>query len=166
VTALSNIQAGGRITAAMLQAIAPNAAEKGASQSVTSSATLVNDDALYIALLADAEYRFDLWLLYEGGTQGNSDLKWAWTGPSGYTINYTLNGVGTGGVGTPGFVRGAAGGSVGTNGSTNQLGVLMVGTITTGSTPGTLQLQWAQNTPNATATTVLPGSQLSAWQTQ
>lgn len=165
MTALSNIQAGARITAAMLQAVAPVAAEKGAVQSVGNT-TLVNDDALFIPLLANAVYRFDCFLLYEGGTQGSSDLKWAWTGPSGFTINYSVNGVTTAGVATAGYVRGVTGAVVGTNGASNELGVLMTGTITTSSTHGTLQLQWAQNTSNATDTSVLPASNLTAWQTQ
>lgn len=165
MTALSNIQAGARITAAMLQAVAPVAAEKGAVQSVGNT-TLVNDNALFIPLLANAVYRFDCFLLYEGGTQGSSDLKWAWTGPSGFTINYSVNGVTTTGVATAGYVRGVTGGSVGTNGASNELGVLMTGTITTSSAQGTLQLQWAQNTSNATDTSVLPASNLTAWQTQ
>jgi len=120
--------------------------------------------ALFLPLAANATYFFVCFLDYEGGTQGSSDLKFAWTGPSGYSIRYLLSAITTGGAGTNGFLRAAAGASVGTSGAGNTWGAVLTGTAGTGSTAGTLQLQWAQNTSSGTATIVHAGSVLAAWQ--
>ena len=53
--------------------------------------------------------------------------------------------------------------AMGGNGATTPLGALVSGTVITGATAGNLQLQWAQNTSNATAASVLAGSALTAW---
>ncbi len=165
--ALTDIMAGGRITAAMIQAVAPNAASKGANQSVTSSTTLVNDDALYVDVEANATYFVLLQAVYTGGTEGSSDLKITFTIPSGSmtwsSLRYASNG--TLGIET---LQGTGSGNTsdcGTSGSGNNArSVLVWGFLTTGDTAGTLQLKWAQNTSNATATTVESGSSLATWQ--
>jgi hypothetical protein len=50
----------------------------------------------------------------------------------------------------------------GTNGTTTLMAAELSFTLVTSSTAGNLQLQWAQNTSNATATTVKAGSVLTA----
>ncbi len=164
MTSLANILAGQRLTAAMLRAVAPLAAYKGADESVTSSTALQNDDALYLALNPDAVYFFACMLDYEGGAQGSSDLKFAWAGPSGFTMAYGLLAITPGGGSSAGYLRGPAGASCGTTGTGNRWSALMTGSLTTGGSPGTLQLQWAQNTSSGTATVVHAGSVLAAWQ--
>lgn len=165
MTALANIQAGGRVPASMLAAVAPEAAYKSTDQPVTNSTTLVNDNALFIPVLANAVYRFDCFLKYEGGVSP-ADLKFAFTGPTGFAMNYELFGLAAGGSSALGFVRAAAGSTAGTTGAGNIWGMTMLGTVTTSSTAGTLQLQWAQNTSNGVATIVHGGSILSLWQVQ
>lgn len=145
----------------------PLAAEKGADQSVTSSTTLVNDSALVVPVAASAVYDFDLQLFYTGGTTGSSDIKLAWTVPAATTIVggalLVTNPLGVALTyftqSTPATIFTAS------NGAANPLPVRLWGTVTTSSTAGNLQLQWAQNTSNGTATTVKAGSVLTAQRT-
>lgn len=153
--------AGAAATAGLLQKLAPFTVIKPADQSVTSSVTLVNDSALALPLAANGSWLFACFLKYEGGTAGAADLKWAFTGPSGFGMNYELIGNAAGGASALGFLRGIPGSTAGTSGAGNAWGMFMFGTVTTGSTAGTLQLQWAQNTSNATATIVHAGSALA-----
>lgn len=141
----------------------PLAVTKTADQSVTSSTTLVNDNELLLSLAANAVYEFRCTLDYEGGTQGASDLKWGWSVPSGTIMRYTRIGIDTAGASTAGFMTTESSTVAGgTAGAGSLKGVLMDGVIDTGSTAGTLQLKWAQNTSSATATIVHALSKLIA----
>ena len=171
MTAAGQIQAGSRITAAMLQGIAPLAVIKGADESITSSTTLQFDDALFLPIQANAQYIFDCYLLYEGGTAGSSDMRWTWSVPTGSTLRYqpiyanatsTLNAsLGTSVAGST-LMSGTSG--AGTNGAGNLRGLSMNGTLIVGSTPGNLSLEWAQNTSSATPTIVHAQSYVTLWQ--
>lgn len=133
--------------------LVPEAAVKTADQSVTSSITPVNDTELLIALAASVTYTFSLFLDFEGGTQGASDLRWTFTLPAGAFLRYSYANRGTGGGATAGTLStGTDVNSSGTNGAGNLQGVFGFGTIVVGSTAGTLQLKWAQQTPSATST--------------
>ena len=165
MTALGNIQAGGRLTAAMLQGVAPYAVIKGADETVTSSATLQNDDALFLAVAANTSWLFDAYLDYEGGTLGASDLKYEWTVPSGAALRYGAAHLDTSGnnICSDTHPDGAAV-SAGTNGGGDTRSVKMYGTLIVGGTAGTLQLKWAQNTSSGTGTIVHAQSYLTLWQ--
>jgi hypothetical protein len=165
VTSASNITAGARITAAGIQGTAPQATIKGADQSVTSSITMINDNALFTDLIADATYYFECCIFYQGGTQGSSDFQYQWTVPSGTTMIWADENITTGGAASVGTCwTQAANPTAGANGSGNKCSLVMKGTISTSSTAGVLQLQWAQNTSSGTATTVKAGSVLTLWQ--
>src|SRR5262245_26161469 len=100
-------------------------------------------------------------LSYKGGTAGASDLKWAFTAPSGAVLRYGVSYNSTGLTGQVAIYHvGTDVVAAGTNGTGNVLAVTMQGSLTTSSTTGNLQLQWAQNTSSATATTVGTGSVL------
>jgi hypothetical protein len=144
----------------------PLNAYKAADQSVTSSTTLANDNALFVSVAANCTYTLQLDLFYEGAAAGTGDLKWNFTSPSGTT----------GLTGTPAYfgtdtnIHGAAFvalGSTFTTLGTNGAGVikyaLTTGTLVTSSTAGTLQFQWAQNSSSGTATKVRAGSNLCVW---
>lgn len=170
MTALSQILAGQRLTAALLQGVAPLAAIKGTDQSITSSTTLVNDSALFLPVAANATY-FPLvtYFSYEGGTQGSSDLKFQFTGPAGATLSFTaIYYPNSGGVGANTNISRTTGLSAtivaGTDGATVKLGMLFVGSLISSSTSGTLQFQWAQSTSSGTATIVHAGSAIGGWQ--
>jgi hypothetical protein len=164
LTALGQVQAGARLTAAMAQGVAPLSAYKSSNQ--TGSGTLANDSALFLPVQANAVYYFELILGYQGGTGGSSDIKLGWSLPSGATMVYALQGNTTGGVATAGaWETQSSVPPLGTAGSGVPVGAVASGTIAVSSTAGTMQLQWARNS-GSTNPTVLAGSSLAAWQVQ
>lgn len=168
MTAAGLLPAGTRLTASGLRAVAPLAAYKASSQSVSSSTILQNDSVLSVPVAANAIYFFECLLSYQGGTSNASDLKFAWGVPSGTSMVYQVTGqtVAATPAATLGYLRGVAGMSIGTAGAGNSFSCLMSGTVNLGASSGNLTLQWAQNTSNATATIVQTGSILSLWQVQ
>ena len=138
----------------------PLAAYKAADQSV-SSLTLANDNALVIPLAASAVYEFWLTFTYAGGTQGSSDLKVAWTFPSGTTMVYARAGIDTSGTFGQNKTIQTDVVSFGTLGSGTGV-VQCHGSVATTATSGSLQLQWCQNSGSVVATSVKLGSTLTA----
>lgn len=157
------VQAGSRITAALFASVAPLAVIKGADQTITSSTTFANDNALFVSVVANATYLVQLFIDYEGGTQGSSDIKWTFTGPSGWTMRYQGIYRDTSGTVQANCFTGASGPAAGTNGAATLRSVGILGTIVTSSTPGTVQLQWAQNTSSGTGTIVHAQSSMQLW---
>lgn len=146
----------------------PLTVTKTADQSVTSSTALVNDTALSVTVAANATYQLmDCVLFYNGAAQGTADLKFQFTGPAGSTLNMTAlafpTSGGFGGTVFSGITGLSATRTAGTNGSSNTLPALLYGTLVTTATAGTFQLQWAQNTSNATATIIKAGSVLTLY---
>jgi hypothetical protein len=168
VTALNAIRAGARLTAAMAQGAAPLSAYKTSAnqsaQSVTSSTTLVSDNALFLAVQANAVYYFELVIAYQGSSSGN--IKLAWSVPSSATMGYSVYGDSGGSATAAPWATQASTTALTAAGATSPVGATLCGTIATAGTGGTVQLQWAQNASNGTATTVLAASVLSAWQIQ
>jgi hypothetical protein len=138
----------------------PLAAYKAADQSV-SSLTLQNDNALVIPLAASAVYEFWLTFTYAGGAQGSSDLKMAWTFPSGTTMVYGRAGIDTTGSFAQSKTIQSDVVTFGTLGSGTGV-VQCHGSVASSSTSGSLQLQWAQNSGTVTATSLKLGSTLTA----
>jgi hypothetical protein len=157
------VAAGARILAADIQALQVPYARKTANQSVTSSTVFVNDTQLVVAVSASRSYAFSLNLIYQGATAGSGDIKLAWSVPAGSVVNAVVGGVNTGLAAVWGYMNTAAvnPSAFGTNGGVGALGLIVNGTITVSTTPGSLQLQWAQNTSSGTATIVLVGSNLT-----
>lgn len=167
MTNTAAVFAGSRLTALGIRGTAPLSAYKSSNQPGSGS-TLANDSALFLPLLANAVYDFELVLGYNGGTLGSSDLKFAWVIPSGATMGYAVYGNTTGGSATsaPWYTQSSTPAALGTNGTSTPVGAVMSGTVAVSSTAGTLQLQWARNAGSGTAPTVLAGSVLVAWQVQ
>ena len=140
----------------------PLAAYKAADQSVTSSSTLVNDTALVLTPRINCVYWMELYVSYEGGTNGSADLKAQFTVPAGAAIIYAETHNSSAAIGTvvTGLKAAASTLTAGTNGAGSVQPLFATGTFTMGTTPGNLQFQWAQNTPSATATIVHAGSAL------
>jgi len=139
----------------------PLAVAKTSDQSVTSSTTLVNDTALVLAVAANATYWMELYLNYEGGTANASDLKFGWTFPAGLTIRaqpLLVDPAGATRILNTQIQTTVS--NAGTQGAGNLSSVGLRGNVTTSGTSGNLQLQWAQNTSNGTATIVHTGSLL------
>lgn len=157
------VYAGQRITAALLNAIQPLSATRASTQTVSNSTTLVNDDTLLLALVANATYRIEGQLYYNQTAAGTAGIKIGWTLPAGATgFNETFH-ADTGTSVLTGFFASNWAGTIaaGTSG-TSVVGMTIHGTLTTVSA-GTLQLQWAQNTSSATGTQMQVSSSLVAW---
>ena len=140
-------------------------AYKSSDQSVTSSTTLVSDNALFLPVVANATYDFFCYLNYTGGTQGSSDIKLQWTVPPGRRCASSRSESAPAAAwasGTPTAPRPRS--ALGTQGSGTLCGATMIGTLIMSSTAGTLQMEWAQNSSNATATTVKAQSLLRLYQ--
>lgn len=155
MAALPTFNAGTEPTAGQLQTLLPIKAIKGSDQTVNNSATLVNDSALFASVAANAIYRFEMHLRYSTNTTAN--LKLAYTFPAGLTMKNDLIGKGSGTSVLDIFAGDqTAQWLISGNGAASRL----TGTITVSSTPGTWQLQWAQQTANVSNTIVQAGSYL------
>lgn len=148
---------------------APSAAlfvRKTGTETVNNSATLQDDDALVLAVEASAIYVVEAQLRYVSGT--TPDLKIGWTAPASATFTWAAYGpqVGASSVANAASLYrrrsigdteaiGGAGSGGGNEGIANPKGLLVVST-----TAGNLQLQWAQNTQDASDTQILADSWL------
>ena len=163
--------AGQKVTAAMMQATVPLVATKAIDQSVTSSTTLVNDADFQFSVLANASYVIDSYLQWVGSNTGN--IKFAFTFPTPGTLHWaalgpndTDAGFASGGTrgGSEWWIKNAQTssptGSIQYAASTAGLNGRISGLLV-GQTAGTVVLQWAQLTSNATATTLKSGSWMS-----
>jgi hypothetical protein len=139
----------------------PLSVVKTSDQSVTSSTALINDSVLVLPVAANRTYELFAYIVYDGGTQGSSDLKFQFAGPVGQTTSYTPVEKGTGGgYGDAQEYTGSSIRTAGTAGAGNNQVVLIHGTVTIGGTAGNYQFTWAQNTSSGTATRVRASSRL------
>ena len=144
--------------------VVPRIKIKTATESVTSSTTLQNDDHLFLNCEASSRYRMDMAFVYDGAASA-ADIKFAIYGPAGVADD---SAVGSGyyfktntshvlQIGTYGFANGSD--TADTLGANSWRIVVLEGvTFTTSGTAGNVGLQWAQNTSNGTATRVGTGS--------
>lgn len=140
---------------------------KPSDETVTSSATLQNDDHLFVPLLANSQYFIEFMLIYD--TINTADLQVRFTGPVGCSMDWTHGGLGTSAASSVGSIsrnyRNIS--NIGTiGGPAAALGTVCVapgeGRVVTTGTAGTLNLQWAQNASIATGTTIKAKSVLIA----
>lgn len=161
------IQAGSRITAALLASIAPLAVIKGADESVSNSTTLQFDDSLFVPIVANASYLFECYLDYEGAAVTAGDLQWRWSVPTGAFLRYQpiyANNTSGRPLSAGTTVLGSTTITAGTNGSGNLCGASMNGTLVVGATAGNLSLEWAQATLNASTPTIVHAqSSMTLW---
>lgn len=147
----------------------PLSARKSADESVTSSATLQNDNDLALSLSSTTGgWWLEGILLLDAGQTG--DFKADWTGPAGGVINLAWHGDSTGNTGASNDTQVAyqsafsdlvTFGGFAVGGGTVRP-VIFEGTVRTTGTSDTLQLRWAQNTSNSTATILKTNSQIWA----
>ena len=153
-----------RYTGAKWIPVTPITVAKTANQVVNNSVTLVNDTALVAALPAANTY-YRVMVLVRYTSSQIADIKFSLTLPAGAT----------GFLGGPGLTTAAAGQTGdadfeavtipavrpfgGAGGATFTLTTLNATVLTAGTT-GTCQLQWAQNTLDATNTTVFAQSMM------
>lgn len=132
-----------------------------------SSTVLQNDNTLLTALPTAGTFGFRCALLYDTST--TADFKIAFTWPAGATAEWGMIGVattGAAGVGDGTFLGTNVSGTaiaVGGAGVGNVQLAIVEGDITMGGTAGNLQLQFAQNTSDATNSTMRARSRMQAW---
>lgn len=137
-------------------------ATKAANQSVTSSTVFVNDTHLSLSVVANATYLLEGYWPYDGAFNAGN-IKYQWTMPAGASILWAANGPATGGAAAYAANSTSTNavlslGTYGTGGM--QTNAAPLGRFVTAGTAGTLQLQWAQDSSNATATTMYAGAWL------
>jgi len=147
----------------LISEIRPNAARKTASEIVNGSNTPQNDDELFVSVAASTFYVLTGLLVFTSGT--TPDFRFTWSLPSGATHSTNTRiysrslAAPSQMVDTRTFTSGNSGADgLGTTLSSQGQIVELYGWILTSSTAGTAQLQWAQNTSNASDTTVYVGS--------
>lgn len=155
--------AGAKLRASVLSSLVtevrPIDVLKGSDETVSNSSTLQNDDELLLSVAASTFYRFFIDITFQAGT--TADFKWAITFPTGATATF----VGAGWDTAQAFVPSGSGSytsgsaiTYGGNGIGSNRGIILRGTLSTGANAGTLQFQWAQNTPTVENTVVKAGS--------
>lgn len=135
---------------------------KTADETVNGSASLQNDNDLSFSIGANETWQFTL--MFKMTTASTPGFKWLFTVPSGATArgnaNVTTGTTGIYGLSSADIDLTTGGGSTGA-GSANNL-YIVSGYVANSSTPGTVRLQWAQQTSNASDTIVKRGSTLTA----
>ena len=141
-----------------------SAVRKFVDETVASDVILQDDDELKnITLEANQTYVVH-GVFFASSTSNAPDIKIALVPPLGSTMMIGFNsGSEVGQTTVTGLLRVVGAASQRIPISNNGVTVIQVnGTIVTGSTAGTLKLEWAQNTANANGTAVLQGSYLKA----
>lgn len=159
------ILAGQRITSSLLNSMLWVEVWKTANTDRQSTTTFADDPDLTVTLDANATYRVEMFLHF--AALDVARFKTSWTVPSGATGNRSavgpdqgtiLSGTSSGGQGRWGVHAFTTSCTYGTRDSaTNQCFAQEEATVVT-SSAGTLALQWAQATSNATATRLAAGS--------
>ena len=132
------------------------AVRKTSDETVNNSNTLQDDDDLVIAVGANEVWYFEALLLCSSNT--TADYKFNVTVPSGATLTWVLLGP----LNTDDTPSVSAGAGIAGNQDIGGAAVRIMirGMLRVSSTAGNLQLQWAQNTANASDTKVLTDSWL------
>jgi hypothetical protein len=146
---------GQRLTAAQLEDLLPLWKRKTSTETLNNDNTLQNDDQLFLPVAANTEYQLEMRLRISSGA--TPDWKCLFTFPVGLTMNYNVTTITAGATTLQNFDLDQTSTTTVEGGQTS---LFFDGTVVVSSTAGTLQLQWAQNTANASDTSVLAGSYL------
>lgn len=122
---------------------------KSANQIVNNSNTLVSDDDLLIAIAANEALYVQI--VIRGLTNTSADWRFKVTGPSGATGGCVL-------IGRPGTLYATLGDGMSGNGYGQEECIVIHVIVLNSTTAGNIQLQWAQNVPDASDTTVYANS--------
>lgn len=122
---------------------------KTADETVNNSNVLQNDDELKLAVGIGEAWAVDLYLYFNSGA--TPDIKIDFTGPAGAVFRYTVAYKDTGDSNSITMV-GSIGSALAFGGPTGSAVVHVSGIYIGAAAAGTLQLQWAQNTADASNT--------------
>lgn len=163
--ALTTIPSGGKLRASIFSALItelrPSYVRKSTDETVSNSTTLQNDDELVLSVAANYVYHYLLVAIYGAGT--TADYKWALTYPSDATLVLTAEQWSTAATPVknqatdPAYTTGTALASGGW-GVSSYVQILAYGILVMGSTAGSLQYQWAQNSAVVENTVTKAGS--------
>lgn len=136
-------------------------AQKTATESVTSSTAVQDDDELFVDVEANSIYELMCVLKYDGATAG--DFRFTFTGPAGGGMTTLVHRLSTGAAASSddAIVEGQtfAGEDVaGALGSGTNCFLEVRGLVGVAGTAGTFRLRWAQGTSSGTATRLFAGS--------
>lgn len=138
---------------------------KTVDETVTSSATLQDDNELFIAALANKTYVLGGLLIY--ASNATPLFKVGWTVPAGATLNWTIGGMdnsvtaaNNGNIDRALYTQATAA-TIGVDGVANSIVATPSGLLTMGSTAGNLQCQWAQAVSNGVGSIMKAGSYLT-----
>lgn len=131
---------------------------KAANQTVTNSATLVNDDTLFFPLSVSGKYRFRMRIFFD--TTAAGDFKYSFSGPAVALYRCTRAHLIPSGATPNTFFDTAFPVAVSVVGTGTIGGYIDIqGVITNGASPGNLQFSFAQNAATVdTGAIVLAGS--------
>lgn len=160
---MTTFLAGEKLRASELNSYVPILGRATADTTKNASTTLGDVTGLAVTLEANATYVFDGYVAYSSGA--TPDIKFGWTVPSGVTGHWSLHGMGTssswpGNIDSQHVTSYSSTIPAGGDGTTPTLAVWPLGYLVMDTTAGTVQLRFAQNTSNASDTTVLTGSWL------
>ncbi len=127
---------------------------KTATEIVNNSATLQDDDDLFVALAANEIVAFQCSIIHDGNA--TADFKMAFTIPVGASIQWSLPNanVSTANTLASPTVQTASGAAFSMEAQTARRAQFAVGVVRNGGTTGNLQLQWAQDTATVVNTQV------------
>lgn len=142
---------------------------KTIDESIPSNTTLQDDDALLFAIAASEVWQFEF-VVHASSASDTPDIKFSvtFTGAAGATGTWGHQGIQSTATTTPSvvavsrYVFDASSPSVGGVIAAADTPNRIVGVVVNSTTAGNIILQWAQNSSNATATTVKTGSYLLA----
>ena len=132
---------------------------KTADESVTSNATPQNDDHLFFTIGASEVWAVECVLFWTDNNISASALRVGWSVPAACTGTYTFSYKGN--VATamvPSDPTGLGTNQIADRAQTADQTALIWATIVNSTTPGTVNLQWAQSSSSGTATTVKANS--------
>jgi hypothetical protein len=139
---------------ALITEVRPLSALKVGDQTVNNSATLVNDANLAVSLAASAAYGIELHLVYNSNASANFKANWSLPAGATFVRQQYLAAAGAAtqhSTSTLATVSGYTG-----TGADAALDIWAY--VTTSTTAGTLQLQWAQASANVSDTIVRDGA--------
>ncbi|MGW4670068.1 hypothetical protein [Streptomyces sp. NPDC004324] len=174
--------AGQRVVASLLRSMQPQTLRKSGDTARAATTTQTADPHLQMDVAALAVYTFTGWIFFDAATA--ADIVIGWSAPANSAGSWGAHGGGTtvtsatagGGtqqdaISTWGYgirlesTTLSATRTYGALGVGTPLAVMINGTLRTSVTAGTFAMTWAQQTSNATATTVYTDSWLSVQRT-
>lgn len=151
--------AGSKLRASVLSSliteVRPLFAVKSSDETVNNSAVFQSDDHLTLSVASSTTYHVEAWWCYTSGT--TPDIKFRWSVPTGATLRWSAVGTNISGTFAEPFLDTATEPGFAGNGS--DAIVRVMGLLVT-SNAGTLLVQWAQQTANASNTVLKAGSWL------